>query len=245
MCLKLLPKWVTPPTRPAFDDAEGGTAIEMVGRIYAKMNELIESYNKFAKDVNAGNTEFKEGAGKAFEEFAVGLRQEFQDFIDTVNLEIKHFKITAVDEVAKNSIVVLETAVEEAKAYIHEYVNSTLDNASGEVALRVITPTTAHDTLNIFPATTRYYLTLEGILSTSCDIEAFDVGWIGFVYINVREPQTTTYPVQALSLTSLNGRALVDITENTGHHVIMLVVTENALHTNTIDWVMLTNNVPE
>lgn len=107
MCFKKLPKWIVPTTPASFDDKESGTAIEMVGRIYKKMNELVDSYNQFVEDVNNGNKTFTENLTEELETFAVGLRQEFQDFIDTINLEFDHFKNTTKAEIiseAENEI---------------------------------------------------------------------------------------------------------------------------------------------
>ena len=45
-----LPNWGIPNIHPAFFDVESATAIEMVAKLYSKMKELVEEYNKFEKD---------------------------------------------------------------------------------------------------------------------------------------------------------------------------------------------------
>lgn len=45
-----LPDWVIPDTDPAFYDSESLTAIQMVAKIYGKMNELVKSYNEFLEE---------------------------------------------------------------------------------------------------------------------------------------------------------------------------------------------------
>lgn len=46
-----LPKWSIPDVHPAFFDHESGTAIEMVAKLYGKVKELIETYNKFEDEL--------------------------------------------------------------------------------------------------------------------------------------------------------------------------------------------------
>ena len=119
MCFKKLPKWIVPTTPASFDDKESGTAIEMVGRIYKKMNELVDSYNQFVEDVNNGNKTFTENLNEELETFAAGLRQEFQDFIDTINLEFDHFKNTAKDEIISEAESEIEKLFQRMTANIN------------------------------------------------------------------------------------------------------------------------------
>lgn len=86
--IKLLPRWRLTDLRPAFYDCESGSAIEQTARVYAKMNELIEAYNAFADEYNKLFEEFKTQVTNDNEVFRVALRQEFQDFIDTIDLKI-------------------------------------------------------------------------------------------------------------------------------------------------------------
>lgn len=87
--MQMLPKWVLPPTQPSIYDCESHTAIEMVAKLYGAMRTLIEEYNTFADTVNANIKEYQENTAGEVELFGIGLRQEFQDFIDTVELELK------------------------------------------------------------------------------------------------------------------------------------------------------------
>ena len=87
--MQMLPKWVLPPSLPAVYDFESATALEMTAKIYGAMRTLIEEYNKFADTVNANIKEHQEKTDSEAELFGTGLRQEFQDFIDVVELELK------------------------------------------------------------------------------------------------------------------------------------------------------------
>lgn len=87
--IQKLPLWNVTNLQYAFNDMESKTGIEMTARLYGKMQELIESYNAFVTNINQSLEDFYTETNKNAEEFAVGLRQEFQDFIDVIELKIK------------------------------------------------------------------------------------------------------------------------------------------------------------
>ena len=87
--MKQLPLWVLNEKFPSFYDMESKTVIEQTVRVYGAMRSLIEEYNKMISDLNGNMEEFEQLFGTNYENFAMGLRQEFQDFIDVVNLQIE------------------------------------------------------------------------------------------------------------------------------------------------------------
>ena len=110
--VELLKKWNLRNTSPAFNDLESATTIEMVAKLHGKMNELIESYNSFVENVNKIVEDFKTSTTKDLKEFEVSLRQEFQDFIDVINL-----KILSQDQL-----------IEEAVNYMKNNIETTTNN---------------------------------------------------------------------------------------------------------------------
>lgn len=104
--MKLLPNWCLTNTKPGFYDTESGTAIEQTARVYQAMNELIGEYNKFADSWNTKIEEFISGVNSDNETFRVAMRQEFQDFIDVVEL-----KVTQLDHYAKTEIATRITEI--------------------------------------------------------------------------------------------------------------------------------------
>ncbi len=86
--MRKLPHWVLPNRNPAFYDSESATAIEQTAKVYAAMNELIDNYNAFVDSVTSANETFQAELTGETNTFAVGLRQEFQDFIDIVELQV-------------------------------------------------------------------------------------------------------------------------------------------------------------
>lgn len=87
--MQRLPKWMICDKFPAMYDLESATAIEQTAKVYGAMQTLIDEYNKFAERVNKIIDDFETYATKENEEFRVALRQEFQDFIDIINLKVK------------------------------------------------------------------------------------------------------------------------------------------------------------
>jgi hypothetical protein len=87
--MKLLPSWKIPDTRPAVYDVESATCIEMVAKLYGAMNEIIEECNTFITTTEAKIDEYIKGSEEDIDLFKVGLRQEFQDFIDVIELKIQ------------------------------------------------------------------------------------------------------------------------------------------------------------
>lgn len=86
MEIKPLPNWAITANNPAFYDTESLSAIEQIGRVYAKVAELIEAYNKFVTSINHSFLDFQKGAITDYDLFTTGIRQEFADFIGKVDL---------------------------------------------------------------------------------------------------------------------------------------------------------------
>lgn len=90
--IEMLPNWRIPDTSPAFYDTESATAIEQTAKLYGKVRELIDAYNEFVGNVETIIEEFETSVTVDMETFKVGIRQEFQDFIDIVNLRLQQYE---------------------------------------------------------------------------------------------------------------------------------------------------------
>lgn len=86
--IPLLPKWHLMPNRPSFYDTDSKTLLELASVLHASMNSLITDYNKFVEAVNNNLTDFTARTEENQKNFEVGLRQEFQEFINIVDLKI-------------------------------------------------------------------------------------------------------------------------------------------------------------
>lgn len=83
-----LPDWALTSKYPAFYDSESGSAIEMVGKVYAAMQNLIEAYNQFETDVNANNTKFENSILKDMEEFKTCVSDLVENYINMIDLRL-------------------------------------------------------------------------------------------------------------------------------------------------------------
>lgn len=90
--MRLLPEWFLTNKYPTLYDKDSLTVIEQTARVYGAMNELIEEYNAHSESINKIIEEFISSTEKDQETFEVALRQEFQDFIDIVDLKLIEFK---------------------------------------------------------------------------------------------------------------------------------------------------------
>lgn len=119
-----LPLWVLPFSKMAFNDAESSTAIEMTAKLYNSMKEFVSEYNRFAENTNKLIADFQTGTDKDIELFKVGIRQEFQDFIDVIELKYQSQDLE------------LAEAVNFMKQNLSQYVLKHIDEmrADGELA---------------------------------------------------------------------------------------------------------------
>lgn len=111
--IPLLPKWALNSNNPAFYDTESATAIEMVAKLHGSMNTLIDDYNNYVDNTNKIIANFNESTTKDIELFKIAMRQEFQDFIDTVELKIQSQDQTIKDaiEYIQNNIIAVTTKI--------------------------------------------------------------------------------------------------------------------------------------
>lgn len=127
--MQKLPHWVLPDKFPALYDTESATAIEMTAKVYGAMNNLIEEYNKFVDGVNAEIEKFEGDTNKDIELFKTAIAQQFQDFIDVVEL-----KIQSQDNEIANAIAYM-------KDNLSDSVNSLLNEIreNGELTQDILT----------------------------------------------------------------------------------------------------------
>lgn len=88
MSVELLPKLFLHGTQPTFYDGDAVTMLELASRLHGKMNELIINYDEFVTNANTLIEGFINSANQDREVFETELRQEFQDFIDKVDLAV-------------------------------------------------------------------------------------------------------------------------------------------------------------
>lgn len=124
-----LPKWILSNKFPSFYDSESQTAIEMVSRVYGAMNEMIEEFNSFISKIEKHVTDYESLNDEEREVYEVALRQEFQDFIDTVAL-----KVMSQDQKFNDADSYMRSEIQKiASMFIQKAINEQLDIYNGKM----------------------------------------------------------------------------------------------------------------
>lgn len=110
--IRKLPHWVLTNRNPAFYDMESVTAIEMVAKLYGKMEEMINDYNTFVDNVNQEIENFENDINSNFNCFKNNIIKIMNDYIETIDT-----KINIQDEK-------IEEAINYMKANIIETTNN-------------------------------------------------------------------------------------------------------------------------
>ena len=134
--IKMLPHWVMTSPTPAFYDTESGSAIEQTARVYAKMSELIEDYNKFITEINKHITDYERGILESFDCFRSKIIETMNDYIATLDSKIKiqDMKIANQNEVIEEYDAKVNDAIAYFKTNVESSVHEIIDEmkASGE-----------------------------------------------------------------------------------------------------------------
>ena len=186
MRINELPHWVFTDLQPAFNDTESLTAVEMVSRIYGKVQELIDEYNKCVDEINKAITDFIESAEQDAECFKARINKIMHDYIALIDEKIKlqDEEIKAVHEYLTLN---LATAISDK---VQEMIDSGLMN---EVVINGI-----NDLKNRLPIVETRITNLETRLST--DEESINANNTNISNIDSRLSTTET------SITSLDAR---------------------------------------
>ena len=104
--IKPLPSWALINRFPAFYEGESLTAVEQTARVYAKINELIDSYNKYVSEINVQLTELETKHNEDIECTIKTIVKITSDYINTVDLKLIHQdrKIKEFIDAYKNQI---------------------------------------------------------------------------------------------------------------------------------------------
>lgn len=144
--IRPLPYWVLTDLQPAFYDSESGTVLQQLSRIYPKIQELIDAYNQFVKEVNTYITEFENGIIKDFESFKNCITKTMNQYIESVDI-----KLGLQDKEISDSIAEQNAIIEEAINYMKNniiatttsVINQAIENGDLNVGIEYDAPTEA------------------------------------------------------------------------------------------------------
>lgn len=111
--IRPLPYWVLTDLQPAFYESESGTVLQQLSRIYPKIQEVINSYNDFVRDVNRYIDEFENGIIKDFDCFKNCIIETMNNYIETIDTKInlQDMDIQNAINYMKDNIVAITTNI--------------------------------------------------------------------------------------------------------------------------------------
>ena len=90
MLILKLPNWVLVNKFPAKFDDESLTVLEQTARLYAKVNELIDSYNKYVEEINKTISDYQNKKDSDVDAFLCSIKCLTDNYINTVDMKISH-----------------------------------------------------------------------------------------------------------------------------------------------------------
>lgn len=107
-----LPHWVLTDSHPAFYDSESATSIEMVAKIYGKMQELISDYNSYVDGLNKHIDEFEKELEAQEECFKECITNTVSDYIRTLDMRLDTAEIYMKDNLQGTAQILINKAIE-------------------------------------------------------------------------------------------------------------------------------------
>ena len=135
-----LPNWVLTNIQSAFYDSESGTILQQMARVYSKIEELINTYNDFVREINRYIDEFEDGIIKDFECFKNCIIKTMNDYIETIDT-----KINLQDLKIKNKFDSQDEVIQNAVDYMKDNLVSTLTTLfnqalqNGDIQVNLVT----------------------------------------------------------------------------------------------------------
>ena len=129
MPIPLLPPISLWGNRASFYDSDSVSLLELSSKLHASMNEIIDDYNKFVESTSKSVNDFEREHLEKQEVFIVALRQEFQDFIDTINLKVQQ-QDDDIEKIVKNITSEVLKSVNEAVSSGKLTIKEVLDEST-------------------------------------------------------------------------------------------------------------------
>ncbi len=142
--LKPLPPLALTDLQPSFYDVESVSTVEMVSKLYAYLQNMVNDYNNFVTEINRSIEEFETGIIDDFECFRNCMINTMNDYIESIDIKID-LQDNIIAEAIQNQNAEIEDAVNYMKNNIVEttttVVNGAIDNGDIGVAISYNEPT--------------------------------------------------------------------------------------------------------
>lgn len=144
--LKPLPPIALTNLQPAFYDVESVTAIEMVSKLYAYLQNMVNDYNAFVTEVNTEIENFENDTNRNIDCFTSCIKQLMLNYIESVDMKIALQDKTIADSIDDQNEVIAN-AVDYMKNNIVQtatnVVNQAIENGDIQVVIDYNEPTEA------------------------------------------------------------------------------------------------------
>ena len=136
--IRPLPFWVLTDLQPAFYDSESGTVLQQLSRIYPKIQEVINSYNDFVREVNRYIDEFENGIIKDFNCFKNCVIKTMNDYIESIDMKINLQDLTIAEAIERQDKAISDKFEEQDEAianaidYMKNNLTQTITNLFNE-----------------------------------------------------------------------------------------------------------------
>lgn len=126
-CVRPLPHWCLTDLQPAFYDTESGSVLQLLSRIYPKIEELIANYNSFVDEINRYINEFETGMIADFDCFKNCIIKTMNEYIETIDTKI-NLQDTRIGEAIERQDQAIADKFAEQDAIIADAVAYMKDN---------------------------------------------------------------------------------------------------------------------
>ena len=145
--IRPLPYWVLTDLQPAFYDSESGTVLQQTSRMYAKLQEALNEFNDYAKQINTYITEFENGIISDFECFKNCIIKTMNDYIESIDMKV-NIQDTRISEAIENQNKLIEDKFDEQDTKIENAIEYMKDNII-QTATNIINQAIENGDLNV------------------------------------------------------------------------------------------------
>lgn len=144
--LKPLPPIALTNLQPSFYDVESASAIEMVSKLYAYIQNMVNDYNAFVTEVNTEIENFENDTNRNIDCFTSCIKQLMLNYIESIDMKIA-LQDNKIEEAINDQNDVIANAVQYMKNNIIQtasnVVNDAIDEGKILVAITYDEPTEA------------------------------------------------------------------------------------------------------
>lgn len=144
--LKPLPPIAMTDLQPAFYDVESVTAIEMVSKLYAYIQNMVDDYNSFITEINNEIENFENDVNSNIDEFERCIRQLMSDYIESIDIRMD-LQDKKIDDSIENQNEIINDAVNYMKnnivATTTNVINEAIENGNLNIGITYDEPTEA------------------------------------------------------------------------------------------------------